>query len=195
MNSANDSSDSIRRRMADSSSRLSEKLHSLEEQVSGTVQSTGAAVSETAAAVKETVDAITDAVHGAVKSVGDTFDLQEHMKHHPWLLVGGAVAFGYLARELSKPTDTETSGVADSTRRSASDIGDQDSTAGERRQRTTAHPSSYLGVLAAQVMRAAATSLTENLRQAVAQTGPRIAESFAAHKPRSSSPTSNGATH
>ncbi len=189
MNNAKDSSDAIRRRMADLSSGLSEKLQSLEEQVSGTVQSTGTAVSETAAAVKETVDAITDAVNGAVKSVGDTFDFHEHMKHHPWMLVGGAVAFGYLARELSKSTDTETSVGADSTRRCTSDISDK---VVERRQRTTDHPPSYLGVLAAQVMQAAATSLTESLRHAVAQAGPLIAEYLAGHQPRPSPAASNG---
>jgi hypothetical protein len=175
--------------------QLSEKLHSLEEQVSGTVQSTGAAVSETAAAVKETVDAITDAVQGAVKSLGDTFDFEEHIKHHPWLLVGGAVAFGYLARELSKRTDTETAVGVDRTCPSASDIADRDDEVVERRQRTPEPPPSYLGLLTAPLMQAAATSLTESLRQAAAQAGPMIAQYFAEHEPRSSAAKSNGTTH
>lgn len=195
MNHAQDSSDAIRRRMADSRSRISEKLQSLEEQVFGTVQSTGTAVSETAAAVKETVDVITHAVHGAVKSVGDTFDVREQMKHHPWLLVGGAVAVGYLAHELSRRPQKTPSAGNDETRDSASDIGENDDAIVTRRQGTTEHPPSCLGVLAAHVMRAAATLLSESLRQVATQAVPLIADYLVRHEPRSSRAKSNGTTH
>jgi len=209
MDDPDDSSEAIRRQMAESRSRLSEKLKTLEEQVSGTVQSTGTAVSETAVAVKETVDTITDAVQGAVKAVTDTFDLQQHMKHHPWLMIGGAVAVGYLANELSRCSDDGKSAEVGRTSLSVPDVGGQNN-AVERRMNGTGRKAStsasaprsdgesvtsFLGSLTSQVVRATAASLTESLRQAAAQVGPQLTEFFAGHQRRAKETSSNGKEH
>ncbi len=90
----------MRRQLVDTRSQLTEKLVSLEQQVSDTVESTGSAVNATVGAVQETVESVTSAVHGAVQSITDAIDLRQQMKQHPWLVLGGSVALGYLAVEF-----------------------------------------------------------------------------------------------
>ena len=209
MDDVDDSADAIRRRMAESRSRLSDKLESLEEQVTGTVQSTGSAVSETAAAVKETVDAITDAVQGAVKTVSETFDLQQQMKHHPWLMIGGAVAVGYLAHELSRCPISSDSAIVGRSRHNLPELGGGDD-AVERRMRGTdptwksnasaprssvESSTSFLSSIASQLLRATAVSVTESLRTAASQAGPRLAEYLAGDQQQAKPANGNGTEH
>lgn len=82
-------SDTVRQQIKATQSQLSAKLQSLENQVSNTVNSTGNAVNATVGAVQN-----------AVESVSNTFDIRRHFDNHPWLVLGGAVALGYLAVEL-----------------------------------------------------------------------------------------------
>lgn len=103
----------IRQQMSETRTQLADKLGSLEQQVTDTVQSTGSAVNATAGAVKETMQSVTGAVQDAVKSVSNAFDLGRQMERHPWLVLGGALALGYLAMDIA-----------------------QDSAAGKSRQRT-----------------------------------------------------------
>lgn len=90
----------IRQQMDETKAQLAEKLESLEQQVAETVQSTGDVVSATVEAVQETVGNVTDAVQGAVQSVNHAFDLRKHLETHPWYVIGGSVAVGFLAHEL-----------------------------------------------------------------------------------------------
>jgi hypothetical protein len=85
----NETPESIRQQMQETKAHLSEQLESLELQVSDTVQSTGAAVNSTLSAIE-----------GAVHSVSNAFDLRRQIDRHPWLVLGGAVAVGYLAVTL-----------------------------------------------------------------------------------------------
>jgi len=112
----------IRRDMEQTRTALSEKLEALESQVFGTVQSATCAVQETVTTVKsavaETVTSVKDAVQGTVSTfktsvdetvgtvksslggtvgtVKETLDLELQVHRHPWAMVGGAVAAGYL---------------------------------------------------------------------------------------------------
>lgn len=81
-----DTTDVLRDQMEATKSQLSDKLESLELRVAGTVQSASTAVTATVEAVQD-----------AVTSVRNTFDLQRITGSHPWLVVGGAAAIGYLA--------------------------------------------------------------------------------------------------
>jgi hypothetical protein len=95
--------------------QLLEKLVSLESQVSATVQSTVTAVNATVGAVQETVETVTGAAGNAVQSVNNAFDFRRQINRHPFLVVGGAVAVGYLAVELiagSKRKSEQTSEAA-----------------------------------------------------------------------------------
>ncbi len=79
--------------MDDTRAALSEKLGTLEQRMVDTVH--GAAD-----AVVQTVDNVKDAVHDTVANVKDTFDLRHLVERHPWAMVGGAIAVGFVAGYL-----------------------------------------------------------------------------------------------
>jgi ElaB/YqjD/DUF883 family membrane-anchored ribosome-binding protein len=110
----------IRHQMEEKRASLADKLDALENQVIGKVQDTTAevtnivhevkeSVTEVVQGVKSTVDSVTEGVHETVESVKETFDIREHIRQHPWLALGGAVAAGFAGAYLlpsSQPTRT-----------------------------------------------------------------------------------------
>jgi len=94
----------IRQQMLETRTALSEKLEALQEQVLSTVEGTAQTVTDTVQtvqeAVQDTVGTVSETVQGTVETVKDTFDLSQHVQKHPWLMVGGAVALGYLGGRL-----------------------------------------------------------------------------------------------
>jgi ElaB/YqjD/DUF883 family membrane-anchored ribosome-binding protein len=84
-----DSPDVIRQQMEETRASLSEKLETLEHQVADTVH-------EAKAAVTDTVSTVKDAVHETVESVKETFDVSHQVKRHPWAMLGGSIAVGYI---------------------------------------------------------------------------------------------------
>jgi hypothetical protein len=78
-----------RTRMEETRASLSEKLETLEQQVVETVRGATNAVAETVATVK-------DAVRDTVGTVQDTLDLRLQVRRHPWTVVVGSIALGYL---------------------------------------------------------------------------------------------------
>lgn len=97
--------------MEQTRSNLAEKLETLERKVTGTVQDATevvqdatAAVSNTVetvqGAVQETVATVKETVQEAVGSVKDAFDISRQVDRHPWLMMGGAVAVGFLGERL-----------------------------------------------------------------------------------------------
>jgi len=88
-----DSPEVIRLQMEETRASLSEKLETLEQQVVGTVQ-------DARAAVTDTVETVKDAVQGTVESVKDTFDVGRQMERHPWAMLGGAIAVGFIGGKL-----------------------------------------------------------------------------------------------
>jgi ElaB/YqjD/DUF883 family membrane-anchored ribosome-binding protein len=99
-----DQEEMIRQQMQQTRESLSEKLETLEQQVVQTVQGATTAVSETVESVKEavqgTVETVKGSVQDTVESVKSTFDLGRHVQEHPWFMVGGATAAGFLAGRL-----------------------------------------------------------------------------------------------
>jgi len=99
----------INRQMADTRNDLGNKAEALEEQVVSTVKDTASAVSETVGNVKETVQQTTQAVADTVKSVTQSLDISSQVRNHPWLMVGGGFALGYLLNcLLSKPSSSQS---------------------------------------------------------------------------------------
>src|SRR5579864_5333035 len=82
-----------RAQMQETRTALSEKLETLEHKVVDTVQ--GATH-----AVHETVDHVKEAMHETVENVKDTFNLPLQVKRHPWGMVAGSIALGYLGGYL-----------------------------------------------------------------------------------------------
>lgn len=85
--------DHIRQQMRETRTSLTEKIETLEHQVLGTVEGARTAVSETVASVK-------DAVQETVDSVKDTLNIRRQVERHPWAMVAGAVAVGYVGGTL-----------------------------------------------------------------------------------------------
>jgi len=94
----------IRQQMLETRTALSEKLEALESQVLSTVEDTTRTVKDTVQtvqeAVQDTVGTVSETVQDTVDSVKKTFDVNEQMQAHPWLMLGGAVALGYVGGRL-----------------------------------------------------------------------------------------------
>lgn len=103
--------EAIRQQMEDTRTSLTEKLETLEEKLVNTVEETTTAVNETVTAVKETVQesvsavketvqesmsTVKDSVHESVETVKDWLDVKAHVEQHPWYMVGGSIACGFL---------------------------------------------------------------------------------------------------
>jgi len=108
----------IQQQMEKTRGSLTEKLEALEGQVTETVSSTAGAVQDTTQSVQETVTGAVDAVKDTVasvtdkvqetmtsvtdkfqetvQSVSDSFNINVQMERHPWIILGGAAAVGYL---------------------------------------------------------------------------------------------------
>jgi len=98
----------IDRQMADTRKDLGKKAEALEEQVVSTVKDTASAVSETVDNVKETVQQTTQAVTDTVKSVTQALDISAQVRNHPWLMVGGGLALGYMLHLLLNKSSSRT---------------------------------------------------------------------------------------
>jgi hypothetical protein len=90
----------IRQQMEETRAALAEKVKTLEHQVVDTVAEANTAVVETVETVKEavqgTVEAVKGTVEDTVESVKNTLDFSQQWDRHPWFMMGGAVALGYL---------------------------------------------------------------------------------------------------
>lgn len=98
---------------------LSDKIEALEQQVTQSVHDVTDAVTNVKEAVEDTVSSVKDTVQEtivAVKgSVGDTvdavketFDVPHQVDLHPWAMLGGALALGFVAGKLLSPPKSET---------------------------------------------------------------------------------------
>jgi len=98
----------IRDQMQETRTALTEKLDTLQQKVADTVESITTPVTETVQTVKEavtgTVDSVKETVAGTVESVKDTFNLSKQVEQHPWPMVFGSLAAGFLlGRVLPSP--------------------------------------------------------------------------------------------
>lgn len=90
--------DAIRRRIETTRSSLTDKLETLESEVRQTVRNTKDAVVNTVETVKQKVEQTVDTVR-------HTFDLSAQVDAHPWVMVGGATAAGFVAGSLLPGAD------------------------------------------------------------------------------------------
>lgn len=103
-----DSTQVIRHQMAETRASLQEKLETLEQQVVGSVQGAAASVTETVQTVKDAVEETVETVKGTVK---DSLDVRRHVEEHPWAMVLGSVAVGYVGGCLLDRAMAETAAV------------------------------------------------------------------------------------
>jgi len=113
-----DSTEDIRHQMEETRESLHEKLEVLEQQVKETMQGatdTVTTVKETVEAVRETmqdtastmketvhdtVDSVKESVAETVESVKETLNLRHQVEEHPWAMLAGAVAVGFVGGKL-----------------------------------------------------------------------------------------------
>jgi len=101
----------IRQQMQQTRADLQDKLQTLEQQVKETVQETTEAVTGTVEAVKETVETVKETVQETVSTVKETVDetvesvketlnLKRMVEEHPWPMLAGAAAVGFVSGRL-----------------------------------------------------------------------------------------------
>lgn len=84
--------ETIRHRIDETRSSITEKLEALEEQVIGTVQDARETVEDTIhhakETVQETIENVRSSVEGTMQSVQRTFDMKYQVEQHPWPMMG-----------------------------------------------------------------------------------------------------------
>jgi uncharacterized protein YjbJ (UPF0337 family) len=120
-----DQTEVIKGQMQETREALSEKIEALEQQVVGTVQNAATSVAQTVETVtdtvQETVGNVKESVEGAVSSVKDTFNIPLQVRRHPWPMLMGSVAVGFMAaRWLEKRPARRRAGLSDLARPAAS---------------------------------------------------------------------------
>lgn len=105
----------IREQMDHTRASLTDKLEELEQVVVGSVQGATNTVRETVEEVMHTVETVKESVHDTVESVRgtvnetvgsvrDTFDVQHQVDEHPWMMMAGATALGFIAGKMLAPS-------------------------------------------------------------------------------------------
>jgi len=100
----------IRDQMQETRTALTEKLDTLQQKVADTVESITTPMTETVQTVKDavsdTVETVKDSVSDAAESVKETFNVKRQVENHPWPMVLGGVAAGFvLGRMLPSPIE------------------------------------------------------------------------------------------
>ena len=101
----------IEQEMQTTRNSLTDKVATLEQSVVGTLHSATSAVQDTVDTVKDTVESMKSAmtetvasvkgtVQESVESVADNvrhaFDVSDHVRNNPWMMVGGAAVAGFV---------------------------------------------------------------------------------------------------
>lgn len=97
----------IRHQMDETRSALTDKLERLEQKVTDTVQGAVQSVGDTVENVKHAVDdtvqsvrtsvqSVKSSVQDTVHAVGEAFSIPHHVERHPWTMVAGATALGFV---------------------------------------------------------------------------------------------------
>ena len=94
----------VQGQMRDTRKHMSDQMHALEDKVTGMAQDAADAVDGAARGVRDAVHTVTEQMRGApasvLASVRGALDVRHHVRRHPWLAVGGAVALGFVCASL-----------------------------------------------------------------------------------------------
>lgn len=91
-----DNTEAIKHQMDETRHALAEKVGMLEQQVCDTVQGAVNTVENVKRSVESTVQTVKDSVRDTVETVQDTLDVRRQVDRHPWMMMAGAVAVGYV---------------------------------------------------------------------------------------------------
>jgi len=93
-------SDQVQEELEETRSALADKLAQLGDKITGTVENVEHTVENVTETASETVEAVKHTVSDTVETVKETFNLQKQVQERPWLVVGAAVALGYVGGRL-----------------------------------------------------------------------------------------------
>jgi len=93
-------SDQVQEELEETRSALADKLAQLGDKITGTVENVEHTVENVTETATQTVEAVQHTVSDTVETVKETFNLQKQMQERPWLVVGAAVALGYVGGRL-----------------------------------------------------------------------------------------------
>src|SRR5688500_15503053 len=90
----------VQEQMRDTRAHMTGQMHALEDKVGGMMHDATEAVDGAVRGVRDAVHAATEQVWGASASVlaavRRAVDVRRHVRRHPWLAVGGAIALGLI---------------------------------------------------------------------------------------------------
>jgi ElaB/YqjD/DUF883 family membrane-anchored ribosome-binding protein len=95
-----DSSHQVTQHETETASGTGDRLQELEARIGNTVQAAESVAVQTVTTVKESVQAAAGSARQAAHSLAQTVDLDRQVQEHPWLVMGGSVALGFLAGQL-----------------------------------------------------------------------------------------------
>lgn len=100
--------DELERHVKDNVTEVADMVKGTIEDVRGTVESVKDSVQGTVESVKDsvqgTVENVKETMHDTVDTVKDTFDLHHQVDAHPWAMLAGAAAIGYIAGAILEPS-------------------------------------------------------------------------------------------
>jgi ElaB/YqjD/DUF883 family membrane-anchored ribosome-binding protein len=100
----------INEQMRETRAALTDKLETLERQVSGTIQEVSQTVESVKGAVQETVETVKGSLSEGARAAKELFDIERQTDRHPWAMVGGAIALGYLGGCLLQGKERDRNG-------------------------------------------------------------------------------------
>jgi ElaB/YqjD/DUF883 family membrane-anchored ribosome-binding protein len=90
--------------MRDTRAHMTGQIHALEDKISGMARDATSAVDDAVRGVRDAVHTATAGVQSAsqsaLASVRIAMDVSGHVRQHPWLAVGAAIALGYACARL-----------------------------------------------------------------------------------------------
>jgi len=90
----------IKRQMQARRDSLAAKLEALEQQVTSGVNEVTSTVSDVRDTVEGTVGTVKDSVEQTLETFRDTLNLPLQIERHPWAMLGGAVALGFVGGRM-----------------------------------------------------------------------------------------------
>ena len=90
----------VQEQMRDTRAHMTGQIHDLGDKVAGMAHDATAAIGDAARGVRDAVHTATEQVRGASEAALASFrralDVRRHVRRHPWLAVGGALALGLI---------------------------------------------------------------------------------------------------
>jgi len=110
--------DTLESKVAETVQGATDTVDAVKQSVAGATDAVGATVESVKESVESTVDSVKQSMSATMETVTDYLDVSAHVDHHPWLMLGGAAALGYVGGCLLNPP-TQSGSVSEWARASS----------------------------------------------------------------------------